>query len=61
MKFAEFRMHCGLTDGLAGSLRVMSTAERVNFIKMEKYLSDLENSIKRMREIFNEELASHRV
>ncbi len=59
MKFVEFRMHCGLADGLAGSLRVMSTAERANLVKMDQYMSDLMNSVKRMREILDEEINIH--
>ena len=53
----EFRMHCGLTDGHAGLLRVLSTAERPSLDRMDTYMQALEKSVKRMRELLDEAIA----
>mgnify|MGYP003418510679 CR=1 FL=1 len=50
----EFRMHCGLADGYAGILRVMSTAQQPNLERMNKHMRDLENSVSRMRVLLDE-------
>lgn len=55
--FYQFRMHCGLAEGHAGILRVMSTAEHPNLNKMHSYLTDLETSVKILREILDEKIA----
>lgn len=51
----EFRMHCGLVDGQAGLLRVMSTAIHPAYKKMLTHLTELEVSVTRMKQILLEE------